>query len=676
MVAARRPSSEILDALCELVHEEMPEAFAIVMRVDDGVQTLSIRNAPNLPPEMAASLGSLTPGPHGGSCGAAVHERQVVIVPDTEKDPRWQNLRQFARRFGIRACWSIPIYVDEDDIGGTFAISLRTPGEPTDQQHAALELVGYLAGVVLRVERAEDSLLKQRSMLRAVIDSSEDPIFVKDRDGRYLLVNDAEAKHRGVPSEQMIGLTDRELYGKDEIATCTEYDRKVLESGASIQHEMEIVSKSDGKTREYLVRKDPLRDMDGNVAGVVGAARDVTERRQTERAMQQAQKLESLGVLAGGIAHDFNNLLVGMLANVSMLEQDERIRSLDILEGLSDIRLAATRASELTNQLLQYAGKRTPERSPFSVADAFAEVSQLLNSSISKRVRLRTECDPSLPTIHADPVQIRQVILNLVVNASDAYENGEGEVNVRVSAVCNERPRVHTTPNPPLQRRDWILIEVVDHGAGMDRDTVNRIFDPFFTTKATGRGLGLAAVLGIVSAHQGCMDVESKPGSGTTFRVWLPAESAESAPSPRKVDTPANPDARRVLLVEDEVLVERVLTRILHHAGYEVIPRRDGNEGLSTFDEDDVGFDLAIIDVTMPGLDGHQLAQAMRDRNETLPIVLTSGRSAMDIDHSPEFAAHDAFLAKPYTPNDVFTAVNQAVATREARCETPKAPTL
>ncbi|MFK7740608.1 MAG: PAS domain-containing protein [Planctomycetota bacterium] len=689
MVAARKPSKTIFDALCELVQEIVPHGLATVMRLDPVDGVLVFRNAPCAPPEALDALGRLIPGPLSGACGTAVYERRLVVIEDTDSDPRWATLRETARRFNIRACWSIPIWIDENEIGGTFAISRSILGPPSEEQRDLLELLAYLGGVVLRVERAEQDADEQRSLLNAIVTGSEDPIFVKDEAGRYQLVNEAEARHRGLPQAKIIGRTDNELYASEEFEAGIEADRRVMATGESIQHEIEVVSRVDGNTRQYLVRKDPLRDAEGNVRGIVGIARDLTDRRQSERAMQQAQKLESLGVLAGGIAHDFNNLLVGIIANVTILKEDLSTASPETADSIRDIQLAATRAAELTNQLLQYAGKRTPERVQLDVADTFEELRHLLGSSLSKRVALITQFDSDLPPLHADPVQLRQVLMNLLVNASDAYEGRDGQVRIRAQTRRAFRPQGQSVPGTSrtipnaLQRfaadtahpssqdcpHDWIEIEVADQGAGMDAATCDRIFDPFFSTKSHGRGLGLASVLGIVSAHGGCMEVASKPGEGTTFRVWLPVEAEDSHRHARRQQPRATVQRGRVLVVEDEQTVGRALHRILDRAGYDVVWKHNGQEGSRAFTADSNGFDLAILDVLMPGLDGRELANSIRSCDKRLPIVLTSGLSELDVTTGNKSLDYDAFLAKPYTPDAVLTAIEHAKTQRSDACQ-------
>ncbi|MGK0205003.1 MAG: two-component system cell cycle sensor histidine kinase/response regulator CckA [Planctomycetota bacterium] len=675
LIAAKRPANEILDSLCTLVQEIVPNGLATVMRFDPKNNTLTFCNAPSAPGCVLEAFGVLTPGPFAGSCGASVYERKMVAVEDTATDPRWESLRSVAQQYEIRSCWSVPIFIGKTEIAGTFAISRSVIGTPSDDERQLLELAAYLAGFVIQLENAETHARAQDTLLRAIVNCAEDPIFVKDMEGRYQVVNEAEARHRGLTMEDVIGKTDAELNGAYDVGAVEVADQQVIAEQKSVMHEVEVTCVHDGEVRDYLVRKDPLRDDEGNVCGIVGMSRDVTERRRVERAMQQAQKLESLGVLAGGIAHDFNNLLVGVMANASMLAEDDRIADPDLLKSVLDIRLASVRAADLTRQLLQYAGKREPARETFALGSLLGEVPDLLATGISKKVQLRTQLDVGLPPVDADPVQIRQVLMNLILNASESFDGNEGAIDVRASLHRNEIPTGRSMSPGDQRRGDWIQVTVTDNGCGMDADTVAKIFDPFYTTKTTGRGLGLAAVLGIIGSHGGCMDVESRVGDGTSFRIWLPVDCSGKEKDVVVIPGPsttargkASVGSRtgRILIVEDESTIGNVLRRILTGNGYEAVLAGDGQHGLEVFNTaGNNGFDMVILDLTMPGLDGHELAQRIREHDDEIPIVLTSGLGEVDARVDCGAQLVDSFLCKPFDQDQVLQAMDDATKNRQ-----------
>ena len=319
---------------------------------------------------------------------------------------------------------------------------------------------------------------------------------------------------------------------------------------------------------------------------------------------------------------------------------------------------------------MQYAGKRKPARESLSLAELLEEVPDLLASGISKKVQLTVDFDANLPPVEADPVQMRQVLMNLILNASEAFGDRDGAIDVSASLRCDQVPTGHfASPDEP-QSGDWVRISVVDNGCGMDGATVTRIFDPFYTTKTKGRGLGLAAVLGIVGSHGGYLEVDSREGQGTAFHIWLPVDMAGvEAPAklsePVEVARPEVPSNGRVLIVEDEPAIRDVLSRIMKVKGFTPVVACDGEEGLDRFCTATERFDLVILDLTMPGLSGDELAEQIRQRDDQVPIVLTSGLGELDAQSSLGEHWVDAFLGKPFGPAQVIEAVQEAVEKRQ-----------
>lgn len=655
LVAARKPTPTILDRLCQLVEESIPQGLASVMRLDPGRNKLRFENAPSAPPGVLEALGELTPGPLSGSCGAAVHTGQMAAVSDTATDARWQGLRPVAEEFGIQACWSVPIFVHAEDVAGSFAISRTAPGLPDAEQTMLLQLAAQLAGVAIRLEEADAALRQQRDMLQAVVECTEDPIFVKDREGRYQLANEAEARKRGCRPEDLIGKSDAESGGEVRgDAAVQASDQQVLTDERSVVTEETLTLGEDGELREYMIRKDPLRGPDGEVVGLVGIARDLTELRRVERAMQHSQKLESLGVLAGGIAHDFNNLLVSILGSASLLEETQmppdRVR-----ERIKSIRIASERARDLTQQLLQYAGKHNPKRERVELRRMLEEMPGLLSAAVPSDIDLQLELPAGLPSLTADPTQLRQVFLNLLHNAAEAFEGAAGRITIRALVERDSQPVGQDLCAGVPERRDWLRISVRDNAQGMGPETMARMFDPFFTTKLTGRGLGLAAVLGIIRSHGGHLQVDSRPGQGTEFRIWLPLDETDSGPDavegPEQARQKPGPGLR-VLLAEDEPMVAETMRQILQLEGHEVVHVADGDRALEIFAAAQPAFDVVIADYTMPGSRGDELARQIRARDKRVAIVLSSGLSQREAVGRARDSV-DAFLAKPFAAKDV-----------------------
>lgn len=410
-------------------------------------------------------------------------------------------------------------------------------------------------------------------------------------------------------------------------------------AGREDNYEVEFrLRHKSGHYMTILSRGYVTRDASGLAVRVSGMNTDLTERRraeaardQFERQLQETQKLESLGILAGGIAHDFNNLLTGVLGNTS-LAMVEAAPGSDTHQYLREIREASLRAAEMCRQLLAYSGKGRFVVSPQDLGMLAEESAQLLRLSISKKAAIRFELEAGLPAVDVDATQIRQVIMNLVINASDALGDEGGEITVRTS----RRSVAHGTrmAGPAvslLAPGEYVSLEVADTGAGMTPETQARIFDPFFTTKATGRGLGLAAVLGIMRGHRGTIGVRSEPGRGATFHLLFPAVDRTPPPGAAEAVPAEQWTGRgRVLVVDDEPSVRKATARILDLLGFEAVQAADGREAVEIFRRAPASFVLVLLDMTMPILDGVQTSTELRQIRSDLRIVFMSGFNEQD----------------------------------------------
>lgn len=377
------------------------------------------------------------------------------------------------------------------------------------------------------------------------------------------------------------------------------------------------------------------------------------QKQALEQQLLQAQKMESLGVLAGGIAHDFNNLLTIILGNASLIQESGVVAAAE-RTGLSNILAAATRASDLTRQMLAYAGQGALEFQTLQVNEVIQDFAPLLKASIAKSTSFDLDLNANCPMVLADATQLRQVILNLVLNSSESLNGQMGFVNVQ-SSSCRlskndlERCHVDFSDGPG----DFLKLTVTDNGSGIDQHTLERMFDPFFTTKFSGRGLGLSTVLGIVRGHKGCIRITGKTGesSGTTFDVFFPASADAVALPPAHQSNQAAPPPvttrRRVLIVDDEPSVAALLTRSLKLSGYDCAEAYSGGSALQLLSESTTKFDCVITDLTMPDMKGTELALRIHQRYPSLPIVLCSGYSESGADIG-ETSAIAAFLQKPF----------------------------
>lgn len=420
----------------------------------------------------------------------------------------------------------------------------------------------------------------------------------------------------------------------------------------------ETIVRSDGQRLEIVANAIPLHTETGEVRGCVATFFDVTARKQAvedrlafERQLQETQRLEGLGVLAGGIAHDFNNLLTGILGNASLGRLDLQPQQAGLGASLNNIEQAALRASDLCRQLLAYAGKGRFVIQRLDLSALVQETAHMLEVSINKKTVLQLLPAAGLPAIQGDATQIRQVLMNLVINASEAIGDRQGIVTVqtggaRVSADYLRRFAIHDH----LADGDYVVLEVSDNGDGMSAETQARIFDPFFTTKFTGRGLGLAAVLGIVRGHKGAIKVYSEPGRGTTFKLLFPACTSADASPARPVSAPIPWRGKgRVLIIDDEPFVRTVAEQIFRTLGLTPTLARDGVEAIELLRASPDAFAVVLLDLTMPRMDGEETLRNLRLINPGLRVILTSGFNEQSTTQRFVGRGLAGFLPKPFT---------------------------
>ncbi len=402
-----------------------------------------------------------------------------------------------------------------------------------------------------------------------------------------------------------------------------------------------------------------------------GLVQDMTELRRTEeeqhkleQQVMQSQKLESLGVLAGGIAHDFNNLLTSILGNAD-LAGNELSPTNPARPYLGDIEQVARRAADLCKQMLAYSGKGRFVVQPISLNDVVREMGHLLSVSISKKVVLKYNFFADLPCVMADATQMRQVVMNLITNASEAIGAASGVVTLSTGVMDCDQAYLATVVDDhgTHPAGPYVYLEVSDTGCGMDSETVARIFDPFFTTKFTGRGLGLAAVLGIVRGHKGALRVYSEKGRGTTFKILLPVhEQTTPVAKPGQEEEWSWRGTGLILLADDEDSIRSMGRRLLERAGFEVVVAADGREAIDLFVSRRAEVRLVVLDMTMPHLDGEACYRELRRVDPTIKVIMTSGYSEQEVTNRFVGKGLAGFVQKPYKASELLSAIRNALA--------------
>ncbi|WP_051324095.1 ATP-binding protein [Candidatus Solirubrobacter pratensis] len=475
--------------------------------------------------------------------------------------------------------------------------------------------------------------------LRAALDNSPSVIYLKDPEGRYLLVNRAFARLHARPPDELVGRLDREQLAPEVAERMRIDDLRVMSSREPIEIQEEVTHGDE--TRTFLSVKFPLLDGDGALYGVGGVATDITHHLRLEARLRDAQRLEAVGQLAGGVAHDFNNL-IAVIANYAAFVRKELPDGSRAAGDADQILAASRRASDLTRRLLLFSRRRSGTPEVLSIRRVIEGVETVLRQTLGADVELHVHCDQRLWEVEADRNQLEQVLMNLTLNAREAMPEGG---RLRIEAH-NDVMRTDTDSSRAVR------LEVTDSGRGMAREVIAHAFEPFFTTKpAGGIGLGLATVHGIVTKAGGRVGLVSEPGRGTTVTVWLPA-ARRGAPAYRPPSGAPRGRGETALVVEDADAVRVLTGRILYSAGYQVIPVENGAVALERLD----GADVLVTDVVMPGMSGVELATAARELRPGLPVVFVSGYTGNETIASPSDPA-TAFLAKPFDGDDLLRAV-------------------
>ena len=486
---------------------------------------------------------------------------------------------------------------------------------------------------------------------RLLFDSSPDMVILHDKDGQLVDVNPMACTLLGYERDQLLQKNITDLDPSWFENHFTQGANLTSDDGRFSGESTLMIAAGQRLAYEYDARVD---DLDGDQAVLV-YLRDLTERNQRERMqremasrVQQSQKLESLGVLAGGIAHDFNNLLTSMLGNAN-LAATALGSGHAAIRNLENIEAAAVRAGELCSQMLTYAGQGRFALEPTDLNQLVEEMTRLLELTVSKKAVVKYHLETNLPTAIADPAQIRQALMNMVLNASEAIGDTSGLITINTGMMRAQTSYLQETYlSPDLPEGDYLYLEVNDNGGGMTPEVKQRIFDPFFSTKFTGRGLGLAAVLGIVRSHDGVLKVYSEPGRGTTFKLLLPlASDAETMPAGAQIGEPPAL-AGLVLIADDEESVAAVTAQMVEALGLQAVIATNGRECLDLFVSDPASFDLVLLDLMMPEMNGEETFRELRAVDPAAKIILTSGFNEQDAAHRFSGKGLAGFLQKPY----------------------------
>ncbi|MFN8091568.1 MAG: PAS domain-containing protein [Vicinamibacteria bacterium] len=549
---------------------------------------------------------------------------------------------------------------DHELAGRSFIVHV----EPLRDAHGSVRGTVGIALDVTSQRRADAALRESEARLRQVINLVPHFIFAKDADGRFLLANRAVAEAYGTTVDRLIGRTDADFAPPAEAESFREDDLEVMRTGDARVIE-ERITDARGKVRNLRTAKIPFTFSGTKRPAVLGVAIDVTDQHATEEALRRAAKEESLTVLAGGVAHDFNNLLAAILGHAA-LALKQLPETSPARRHVEKAAVAVERASDLTRQMLAYSGRGRFVVRPADFNAVVRENLPLLEVALPKSVRLEASLAPVLPTVEADVGQLQQVLMNLVINAAEAIGERGGVVTVSTGEreVGPADGALWRASGHPLRPGRYVVLEVRDDGPGIDAETLDRIFEPFFTTKFTGRGLGLAAVLGVVRGHHGAVSVDSAPGRGTVFRLLFPPGREAPAEAGAEARGPRREEPVTLLLVDDEDVVRDMVGEVLAHEGVHVLSAPDGARGVEVFRENRGAIDVVLLDLSMPGLSGEQTYERLREVDPGVRVILSSG---YDQDEATRRFGADGpagFIQKPYRPQQLMAEIERCLGAR------------
>jgi len=540
------------------------------------------------------------------------------------------------------------------------------PMETRDGRRIAVEFVSnvYQAGSrkviqcnirdITERKRAEIASMR----LAAIIEFSDDAIIGTDPNSIITSWNRGAEKIFGYTVSEMVGTSILRLIPADRPDEEDQILGK-LRQGEKVEHLETVRQTKDGRLIDISITASPIRDASGKVIGVSKVARDITERRKMESKFHQAQKMESIGLLAGGIAHDFNNILSAIVGNVYLAKMDAA-EDLPVADYLESILVATQRAADLVNQILTFSRQSKQEREPITLKRVVLEALKLLRASVPATIRIQTELADT-PTVLANATAVHQVVMNLGTNAWHAMRDKPGTLKVVMSRMEVDEDSVKS--HPDLRPGHYVRLSISDTGCGMNRAIRERIFEPFFTTKAVGEGtgLGLAVVHGIMKSHDGGISVYSQPGEGTIFHLYFPVFETEAVI--REIESAPIPQGQgeHILFVDDEEALASVGKKVLERLGYVVTTKTGVLEALAAVRDHPEQFDLVITDLTMPVMDGTKLGSQLLQIQPRLAIILATGYSGIMTTEKARELGFRELISKPITARILGEAVHRVL---------------
>ncbi len=597
--------------------------------------------------------------PGRGVPGHVIATKRPYIANDAERDGH--VLPEVRRALSFRALVTVPIVDRHGELIGCFEIHDTVDRRPFDEQDVVM-LSGLAGGAAVALENARMLAELQRTgreirRLATAVEQAAEAVVITDAGGAIQYVNPAFERIAGYRRDELEGKTPAVLKSGVHDAAFYREMWETIRGGRAWRGSF-VNRRKDGTIYEEEAVISPVRAPSGEIVHYVAVKRDVTYERKMEEQLRNAQKMEAVGRLAGGVAHDFNNLLTAIIGYAELLAA-ELVPGSPLRRDADEIERAGKQAATLIRQLLAFGRRQVLKPEVLELNAVVAEVENMLRRLIGEDVELLLRLSGALWAVKADRSQIEQVIVNLAVNARDAMPSGGKLSVVTENFVLRERDPLIAEDMEP---GEYVRLSIRDTGHGMDRDTMSRIFEPFFTTKETGKGtgLGLASVYGIVRQSGGHIRVESAPGEGTTFSVYLPRAEDAAAPARPPEPVPAGGGgSETVLLVEDSDFVRALTHEILRLGGYRVLDASNGEEAIGLCRIHPGTIDLVLTDVVMPGMSGRELSERVKTLRPGIRVLYMSGYTDEAIARHGVLEPGMAFIEKPFTPDDLVRKVRE-----------------